>query len=258
MLHGGLDASATFQFLVDSFRQNWLIFAPDWRGHGRSESAKQGYWFPDYLADLDSITEQLFRDKPVPIIGHSLGGNVACIYAGLRPERVSYLVSLDGFGLPDRGPEEAPGQLRRWLDSWREPCKPHKVYGSIAEMAARLREANPRLDEGKSLFLATELTAPSGDGFVWAFDPRHRAPFGMLHKKAEWAASLAQVRGPTLFIGSDRPFPPSLSKEPEGLAARVSIIPGAVYERVEGAGHNLHHDEPEAVASIIERFLASN
>lgn len=122
-------------------------------------------------------------------------------------------------------------------------------------MAARLREANKRLDEAKSLFLASALSERLEDGsFTWDFDPRHRAPFATLHRKAEWAACLALVRAPALFIGSDRPLPPALRDEPEGLAARAAAIPGARFERI-AAGHNLHHDEPEAAAALVEGFL---
>jgi pimeloyl-ACP methyl ester carboxylesterase len=256
LLHGGRDASATFQFIVDCFERDWRIVAPDWRGHGKSGRAPQGYWFPDYLADLDAILEHFFPGQPVPLVGHSLGGNAACIYTGLRPERVSRLISLDGFGLPDLGPQAAPAQLQRWLEGWREPLPLHQTYESIGDMAARLRRANARLDEAKSLFLASELCERLPDGhFTWDFDPRHRSPFATLHRRAEWAACLAQVRAPTLFIGSDSPFPPALREEPDGLAARAATIPGARFVRVAGAGHNLHHDEPEKIAKLIEKFL---
>ena len=142
LLHGGQDGSATFQFLVDAFQRGWHVMAPDWRGHGLSDRAPQGYWFPDYLADLDALLRQLSPDAPVPLVGHSLGGNVACLYAGLRPERISRLVSLDGFGLPDRSPDEAPRHLRRWLESWREPPLV-TTYANVQQAAARLIKANP-------------------------------------------------------------------------------------------------------------------
>src|SRR5918993_294241 len=45
LLHGGQDGSATFQFLVDAFQRGWHVMAPDWRGHGLSDRAPQGYWF---------------------------------------------------------------------------------------------------------------------------------------------------------------------------------------------------------------------
>ena len=38
LLHGWLDAGETFQFMVDAFKKDWPIIAPDWRGFGRSES----------------------------------------------------------------------------------------------------------------------------------------------------------------------------------------------------------------------------
>src|SRR5438552_12136411 len=40
MLHGWMDVSASFQFLVDALRGNWRVIAPDWRGFGLSEWAK--------------------------------------------------------------------------------------------------------------------------------------------------------------------------------------------------------------------------
>jgi pimeloyl-ACP methyl ester carboxylesterase len=258
LLHGGQDASPTFQFMVDCFERDWRIIAPDWRGHGKSGHAPHGYWFPDYIADLDAILGAVLPGQALPLVGHSLGGNIACIYAGLRPERVSRLISLDGFGLPDRNPSDAPAQLKRWLGSWREPPPAHKAYTSVEAMAARLRQANPRLDEAKSLFLAAELSKRQEDGsLVWAFDPRHRAPFATLHRKAEWAAYLALVRAQALFVASDRPVPSALGDEPGGLEARAAAIPGAVFERIAGAGHNLHHDEPGRVAALVERFLTA-
>jgi pimeloyl-ACP methyl ester carboxylesterase len=258
LLHGGQDASPTFQFMVDCFERDWRIVAPDWRGHGQSDRAPQGYWWPDYLADLDAILEALFPGAPLPLLGHSLGGNMACLYAGLRPERVSRLMSLDAFGLPDRNPADAPAQLKRWLAGWREPPPVHKAYASVEDMAARLRQANPRLDEAKSLFLAAGLSDRREDGaLVWAFDPRHRAPFATLHRRAEWTACLAQVRAPAFFVASGRTVPAALADEPGGLEARAAVIPGARFERIAGTSHNLHHDEPELVATLVERFLAA-
>src|SRR5256885_13949939 len=89
MLHGWMDVSASFQFLVDALRRDWRVIAPDWRGFGLSEWAKSdSYWFPDYFADLDRLLEHFQADSPTTLVGHSMGGNVAAMYAGIRPERV--------------------------------------------------------------------------------------------------------------------------------------------------------------------------
>src|SRR5882672_11361249 len=96
--HGGRDSSITFQFLVDALTQDWSVIAPDFRGHGGSEWCSRGYWLHDVLADLDALFLQILSDQPTAVVGHSMGGNLASVYAGLRPGRISKLVSLDAFG----------------------------------------------------------------------------------------------------------------------------------------------------------------
>ena len=113
LLHGWMDVSASFQFLVDSFARDWQVIAPDWRGFGLSEWARDGYWFPDYYADLDALLEIYQPDTAVNLLGHSMGGNVACTYAGIRPQRVAKLVSLEGFGASRMQAGEAPQRRMR-------------------------------------------------------------------------------------------------------------------------------------------------
>src|SRR5678815_172926 len=80
LLHGWMDVSASFQFLVDELRGDWDVYAPDWRGYGLTDWGKSDcYWFPDYIADLDFLLQQI-EPEPVILVGHSLGGNVATIY----------------------------------------------------------------------------------------------------------------------------------------------------------------------------------
>ena len=108
LMHGWMDVSASFQFVVDEFRHDWHVIAPDWRGFGLSEWTREGYWFPDYIADLDALLEHLQPESPALLVGHSMGGNVANLYAGIRPERVAKLVLAEGFGLPPTKAEKAP------------------------------------------------------------------------------------------------------------------------------------------------------
>ena len=112
LLHGWLDCGETFQFMVDALRRDWPLVALDWRGFGRSEWPQQGYWFPDYLGDLDAVLDQLSPAAPARLVGHSMGGNIACSYAGVRPERVRCVVNLEGFGLARTSPAQAPARMR--------------------------------------------------------------------------------------------------------------------------------------------------
>lgn len=255
LLHGSRDASATFQFLVDALAGDWFAVAPDWRGHGLSGWSPCGYAFTDYLADLDHLLGDLFPGRPVPLVGHSLGGNVALVYAGVRPEQVSGVVSLDAFGVPDRDPSEAPAHLRRWLEAGRR-APPDPAYPSREAMAERLVRANPRLDLPRARFLAGHLGREDGDGrFRWCLDPRHRLPFAGLHRRAEWAACLAEVRAPALYLASERVYP-AFEAEPGGFAGRLAQLPPGRLVRLDEAGHNLHHDAPGEAAALVEAFAS--
>ena len=65
MLHGWADSGLSFQFLADAMSDNWYLIAPDWRGFGDSEWNTHGYWFPDYLADLDQLIERYSPDQVI-------------------------------------------------------------------------------------------------------------------------------------------------------------------------------------------------
>jgi pimeloyl-ACP methyl ester carboxylesterase len=252
LVHGAMDASITFQFLVDALQGDWFVVAPDLRGYGESERAPN-YAFPDYLRDLEGVLDGFFPDRPVPLVGHSLGGNVVSVYAGVRPSRASHVVSLDGFGLPDRDPAEAPDFLARWLDRWAKPPG-ERILPSFEDLAARLQQTNPHLDQARALFLARHLGHSCEGGVTWVFDPNHRRPFAAMFREAEWRACLARVEAPVLWVGSGQTVPAALAREPGAIAGRAEAA-HATFHKLEGTSHNLHHDAPEAVARLIEPFL---
>jgi pimeloyl-ACP methyl ester carboxylesterase len=192
----------------------------------------------------------------VTLVGHSLGGQVAGIYAGVRPARVARLVALDAFGLVDSDPQETPDRLAKFIDIWSEGPESSRPYDTLAQMAERLRRTNGRLTMDKALFLAAESSRQRPDGRLeWAFDPLHRAPFAIGHRKAEWAACMKRIEAPVLWLASDRKS--RIDDEPGGLAARAALIKHVVCDRVADTSHNLHHDRPDEVARIVEAFLGT-
>lgn len=256
MLHGHRDSSITWQFVIDNFAQEWRIVSPDWRGFGFSEWAPQGYWHQDYLADLDALLELVSPHAPVNLIAHSLGGNIANTYAGVRPDRVAKLVAIDGFGLRNRGPGELPDHLGKWLKSWREPVSEARPYASLDEMAERLVKANPLLDIPRALLLAFGQHRENADGTLsWSFDPAHARPFGTLHRVEEWVACWKRITCPVLWVASGRPFPPNIEGDTHPLEWRRQQVPHAQFHVMEGTGHNVQHDAPERLAKLIEEFL---
>lgn len=259
LLHGWMDVSASFQFLVDALGPGWDAYAPDWRGYGLTEwSGADCYWFPDYLADLDALLDHISPQAPVDLIGHSLGGNVAALYAGVRPERVARLVNLEGFGLAPTRPEQAPGRYRRWLDELRTPPR-LKPYPNFAALADRLQANNPRLARERAEFLARHWGREEPDGTVTLrADPAHKVINPVLYRYEEALAIWREVAAPTLWVEAGDSDSARRMKIPaEQLAERRAAFRHLRYATVVDAGHMLHHDQPERLARLIEEFLGS-
>lgn len=256
LLHGWMDVSASFQFLADALRADWDVYAPDWRGYGLTQWGKSDcYWFPDYLADLDELLDRL-DPAAVNLVGHSLGGNVASLYAGVRPQRIAKLVNLEGIGLASTRPEDAPKRYARWLDELQQ--RPRlRAYADFAELAARLRQANPRLTAERADFLAHHWGRSAGkDGVVLRGDPAHKIVNPVLYRYEEVRACWRQVTAPVLWVDAAQSDTLKRLKLDEALhAERRSCFSNLKYVTVADAGHMLHHDQPEAVARLIEDFL---
>jgi pimeloyl-ACP methyl ester carboxylesterase len=267
MLHGWMDVGASFQFLVDALRRGWHVIAPDWRGFGRSAWSADGYWFADYLADLDALLDHFAPDEPTRLIGHSLGGNVVMLYAGARPQRVARVVSLEGFGIPAESFDLAPAKMTKWLDALKNPPA-FRPYRNLAAVADQLQKNNPRLSRDKAEFLAAHWARVQPDGSARLnSDPRHKLPFPTVYRMEEVVAIWRQITVPVLWVAASESFIPQwLGTHPEGEAgadtlegirARAKQVPQAELITIDAAGHMLHLDQPEAVATAIGSFLAT-
>lgn len=258
LLHGWQDTGDTFQFMVDAFEQDWPLAAPDWRGFGRSEWAPGGYWFPDYLADLDALLEQLAPGVPIRIVGHSMGGNVAALYAGLRPQRVRCLVNLEGFGLPRTRPDQAPDKLRKWLDQVKA-VPPLKDYDSFEQLARIIRSRYPRFSEAQSDFIAKVWAKREADGRVHLLgDARHRWDNPVLYRREEAEACWRAIKSPMLMLlGEQSDFLKRLGADGTEAAFRA-IIATLEIAHIAGAGHMLHIEKPDLVAARVEKFLSGH
>ncbi len=255
LLHGWMDTGDTWQFLVDQLPEAWSCVALDWRGFGGTEWPAGGYWFPDYLADLEASLDVLAPDKPARVVGHSMGGNVATLYAGIRIERLEWLANLEGFGLPRTTPDKAPLRYGEWLDQLKAPAEVRR-YESIERFATALHVRNPRIDRPKAEFLANAWTRPGDGDVVLRADPRHRWLNPVLYRREEAEACWRRISIPLLFLaGEHSEFRARLHADGTDEYFR-SIFPHARMRTIAGAGHMLHHENPEATARCIIDFAA--
>jgi pimeloyl-ACP methyl ester carboxylesterase len=257
LLHGWMDVSASFQFLVDELAQDWDVYAPDWRGYGLTDWGRADcYWFPDYIADLDFLLGEVDPEKPLNLVGHSLGANVAALYAGVRSSRVARFANLEGFGMVPTRPEQAPKRYARWLEELRDPPG-FKSYESFSELAQRLRKSNPRLSPEKAEFLARHWGREAGKGVVLRSDPAHKIVNPVLYRYEEVRACWREVTAPVLWVeAAASETLKRLKLGADDLAERRAAFRNLQYEVLADCSHMLHHDQPAALARLLERFLA--
>ena len=264
-MHGWMDVGASFQFMVDAGLADRTMTALDWRGFGLSSpTASDNYWFPDYVADLDFLLDALSPDQQVDLVGHSMGGNIAMLYAGVRPARVRRLVNLEGFGMKAVPPSEAPARYAQWIDE----LKAHergdlglRPYESLDAVAARLMKTNPRLPHAKALWLAQHWARQEPDG-RWTLlgDPRHKLVNPQIYRVEEVLEVWKRIQAPMLSVraGDD-----TLGRKVgaaytyDQYLDRLKVLPAApTHATVPDSGHMVHHDQPEVLARLIEQFLA--
>lgn len=256
MLHGWMDVAASFQFLVDELSHAWHVVAPDWRGYGLTDWSNQGcYWIPDYLFDLEKLLDHFSPNAPVRLVGHSMGGNIAVIYAGVRAHRVRAVVNLEGLGLPGDPAQAAGGRLARWLDEMREPPT-LRSYASYAAVVERLQKTNPQLRADRAQYLAAHWSRQATNGrFEILADPAHKVVDPYLYRSEEAAVVWAAIAAPVLWImATDSAYAQQMQALPE-FGERLLGIAKLRRQWLPGAGHMMHHDCPTELARGIEDFF---
>lgn len=257
LLHGWMDVSASFQFVVEEFARDWNVVAPDWRGFGPSGWRLRPYFFAEHLGDLEAILEHYSPQAPARLVGHSMGGILACLYGGLRPDRVAGIVSLEGFGIAPTTPEMAPDRLRGWLEALRDPPR-MRIYPDRDAFARRLLQEDPFLTAERAAFLAAHLARETAGGLAWNGDPWHKAPAPHLFRLEESMSVWRQVSAPVLWVaGRQSWLVRDFATRPGDWEARRGCFTRVREAWIEEAGHMLHHDRPAAVARLIEDFFTT-
>ncbi len=209
-------------------RKHRRAIALDLRGHGRSALPADGrFSVEDFAGDVAAVVDGLGLPRFV-LVGHSLGGAVCVAYAGAHPERVAGLFLLDpasdGRDIP---PEQAEGLMGALAS---------EGWASVVEeyWAPMLEPSRPEVRERvlAGLKATPQASVRSGLGALLTFDP---------------VAPLRRFQGPRLSVIT--PF-----NEVPGAYHR--LVPELPSRKLEGTGHWVQLDAPEAVNGLLGAFLA--
>jgi len=254
LIHGGRDHARNWDWVALSMRDAYHIIAPDLRGHGDSAWARGGqYAMIDYVLDVAQFLEQL-QMFPITIIGHSLGGGIACQYSGVYPKRVKQLVAIEGLGPPPGHTRHGPAheRMRKWITQMRSYAGRHAHrYASLEEAVQRMQEANKRLTAAQAHHLTVHGIYRNEDGtYTWKFDNyvRSQSPYEF---NVEEARSIWQrITCPTLLLRGTE----SWATDPL-LDGRASAFRSVRCVNIPRAGHWVHHDQLEEFLGVVRVFL---
>lgn len=254
MAHGWGDSGETFQFVVDHLPSTRSVIAFDARGFGRTEWPQDGYWFPDYLGDLDALLDAVSPRAPVDLLAHSMGGNVAMLYAGIRPDRVRRLMNLEGYGLQPSSAAQAPGRYREWLDELKEGTR-FATYDDFDQFAAVLGRRNPRTPAEFIDFIARSWARERDGRIELRSDPRHKRVNPMLYQRDQAEACWREIAAPVMFVvGGLSDVAKRLNDAATAERFKQQFRTLSI-ETLADTGHMIHHERPREIAELIEQFF---
>jgi pimeloyl-ACP methyl ester carboxylesterase len=257
LVHGGRDHSRNWDWVAERLRAEWHVIAPDLRGHGDSQwSLDGGYAMAGYIYDLAQLIHQRAL-APVSLVGHSLGGNIATRYAGIYPDNVRRLISIEGLGLSPKAMAERLAKpfaerFRAWIEAERALAgRAPRRYASIEAAVARMQEANKHLSVDQARHLTRYGVNQNEDGtYSWKFDPYLHVFPPIDLPVAEVEALWARVACPTLLVYGKESWASNPAED-----GRARHFKNARVVLVEKAGHWVHHDQTDFFVETVGGFL---
>ena len=254
ILHGWLDHAGSWEAVATALATEYTVFVLDQRGHGRSAFAPPSshYHFPDYVADVQDFVRAL-NLSDFDLIGHSMGGTVASLYAAFGAVKPARLVLIEGLGPPHETEISAAERYHRHL-AQRKTAPTHKTLPDLQSAAAKLQRTHPYLSTALSLKLAERLTTKTPSGIQWNWDPRHRHRSAVAFHLPRHLQALSTITSPTTLIFGEKSWYTQLPD----LKQRVDAFTVPVHRHILNSGHNPHLEQPALLAQLLQEVLFSN
>ena len=249
-LHGYLDNAESLRLLAP-YLQTHRFIALDLAGHGHSGHRALGahYNQADYLQDLYALIESQAWEEVI-LLGHSLGGILASLFAALFPEKVTAVISIDACGPLTETEETTAAQMRDAIVSRHAKSRNKlRIVDLDDAVKARCKVSDIPAEHARSI-LSRNLTQDAGGHCFWSSDPklRTKSTLRLTEKQAE--SLMRAIVCPILFIGASNSFKNLETVFPN----RKGWFLNAQYEQLVG-GHHIHMENTDDVGVLIRHFV---
>jgi len=256
ILHGGSGSWRYADALVDLLVERWHVFAPDFRGHGRSGHVHGRYRLRDYAEDTAAFLGHVVRE-PAVVYGHSLGGEVAIMVAAQHPASVRAVIVGDAPLSKEDHATEEPGH-RAMNELW------HRLAGRpMAEITAALKEMPVAVPGAAARVRAGDAFGEDSPWFDFQAENLHRLDPGMLAAVLEGPEVMLEgyepdtllpaITCPVLLLQADAAVGSVLSDADVEIGLR--LLPRAIHLRLEGVGHELHGQAGPRVQRVLDAIV---
>lgn len=238
ILHGLLGSLDNWQTIARKLADTYRVFIVDQRNHGKSfHSAEFNY---EILSDDLYAFFLQHNITQAHVIGHSMGGKAAMLFAMQHPEMVHKLIVVDvaPVAYEDRHSHIFKALQAISLDK----------MNSRDDVESTLRNKLNAEDESTIQFLMKGLYRDDANAFRWRFN---FGPLWDAYNSISGEVNGKPFNGKTLFIKGK--YSPYINQE--SYASIERLFPNNVLEEIEGAGHWVHAEQPEAFLRVISAFL---
>ena len=239
MLHGGGLHAHTFDLTANLLRRRARCVALDLRGHGESGWVEPSDYGSDAICqDIDAVVTALDL-KNVVLVGHSLGGMAAMVWASRRPPVLRGLAVID----------VAPEMQQAGIGSVGDFVTTAQSFADLEELDTYLAEAFPS-NTPRSDGMAANLRWSDDGTLTFKYDNRQFMAMKLaLHD--ELRHLVREIDCPTLVLRGER------SKVTSAAAATelAELIPGATWTTIANAGHTIQSSNPVGLAAQLASFL---
>jgi len=245
LLHGFASSSFTWRMLRPALIQaGYRILTLDTQGNGASERVRERRYATQVMARQALGVLTALDIRQADVIGHSFGGRLALQMALLAPERVSRIVALCPEAFADARPGVAKlvgapliGYPLAYFST-----APDLVKTGLAYVSAAKDWLTPATVEGyaRPVTVRGNLDAQIAASLSPKDESERSVPAHYRH-----------ITQPVLLLwGSRDPVFPAAHGD-----RLQREMPNAMLRILDGAGHVLHEEQPEAVAREILSWL---